>query len=246
MPSRRREVYHRRNDAAGAGGNAGFTLVTRLTALACVVIVIAVIVTSALPGALPQRLVHDIQNEQCRKAPVNARTVALGDSITRMNSDPSWHFMGTDSWFALDSCNGRIAYGYNAGVNGNTTAQMLARYPDDVAALHPTSVIVLGGTNDVLQHVAPAATISTASHAIGTTVAIGTIPPIDAGRYRAYVDPLNARIAVLAAATHSTLINFHAVVAAGDHYRAGWTTDGIHPSHVAAVAMAAAAAVVRH
>jgi lysophospholipase L1-like esterase len=113
-------------------------------------------------------------------------------------------------------------------------------------------VIVLGGTNDVLQHVAPAATIShlrsiiTASHAIGTTVAIGTIPPIDAGRYRAYVDPLNARIAVLAAATHSTLINFHAVVAAGDHYRAGWTTDGIHPSHVAAVAMAAAAAVVRH
>ena len=124
------------------------------------VVITAIGVVSALPGSLPRRLVHDVQNEQCRKGPENDQTVALGDSLTRMNSDPGWDFLGTESWFAIDACNGRIPYGYNAGVFGNTTAQMLQRFQVDVAAHHPKLVIVLGGTNDILQHIPAAATIT--------------------------------------------------------------------------------------
>lgn len=228
---------------------AGFAHTKLTVILVGIMVVIAGVgLASALPGSLPRRLVHDIQNEQCRKGPVNHETVALGDSLTRMNSDPSWGFLGTDSWFAIDSCDGRIPYGYNAGVFGNTTAQMLGRFHADVASHHPRQIIILGGTNDVLQHVPAAVTIShlraliNASLATGAKVAIGTIPPIDAAQFRYNVDPLNEQIATLAAATHSTLINFHAVVADGDEYRSGWTEDGVHPTLVAAEAMATAAA----
>ena len=217
-----------------------------------VLISIAVVigVVSALPGSLPRRLVHDVQNEQCRKGPEDHGTVALGDSLTRMNSDPGWDFLGTQSWFAIDACSGRIPYGYNAGVPGNTTAQMLQRFGVDVAGHHPKLVIVLGGTNDILQHVPASATIThlraliRASQAAGATVAIGTIPPIDSKQFRSAVDPLNRSIAALATATHSMLIDFHAAVADGDHYRTGWSSDGVHPTLEAADAMARAAAGV--
>src|ERR1019366_5277862 len=59
--------------------------------------------------------------------------------------------------------------------------------------------------------------------------------------FRSKVDPLNRNIAALAAATHSMLIDFHAAVADGDQYRAGWSSDGIHPTLEAADAMAKAA-----
>jgi lysophospholipase L1-like esterase len=75
-------------------------------------------------------------------------------------------------------------------------------------------------------------------------VAVGTIPPIDASRFRGQVDPLNRSIAALAVSTHSALIDFHAAVADGVQYRPGWTADGIHPTLVAADAMAATAASV--
>jgi len=228
--------------------DAGFTHTKLMVVLASIAVVITAIgVASALPGSLPRRLVHDVQNELCRKGPENNETVALGDSLTRMNSDPGWDFLGTESWFAIDACNGRIPYGFNAGVFGNTTAQMLQRFPVDVAAHRPKLVILLGGTNDILQHIPAAETIShlraliRASQATGAKVAIGTIPPIDPKPFRSKVDPLNRDIAALAAATHSMLIDFHAAVAEGDQYRNGWTSDGIHPTLEAADAMAKAA-----
>jgi lysophospholipase L1-like esterase len=207
---------------------------------------VAIGVVSVLPGSLPRRIYHDVRNELCRKGPTDHATVALGDSLTRMNSDPGWNFLGT-SWFAIDSCDGRMAYGYHAGVYGNTTAQMLARFPTDLAARHPKEVIILGGTNDVLQHVPAPVTIShlrqliEESRVLGASVAVGTIPPIDSGPFTDAVDGLNARIATLAAATHSTLIDFHAAVAEGDAYRPGWTVDGVHPTLRGAEAMASAA-----
>jgi acyl-CoA thioesterase-1 len=249
MRSAVRDSDGRRDVAVDPVGDAGFTVTKLMVVLGSIAIVIIVLaVVSALPGSIPRRLVHDVQNEQCRKGPANDETVALGDSITRMNSDPGWDFLGTDSWFAIDACDGRIPYGYNAGIFGNTTAQMLARFRADVAAHQPRSVIVLGGTNDILQNVPRAVTIRhlrtliDESRAMGATVAIGTIPPIDAKQWRSKVAPLNAGIAALATATHSELIDFHAVVADGDQYRSGWTVDGIHPTRTAAEAMARAAA----
>ncbi|MDQ1232136.1 SGNH/GDSL hydrolase family protein [Sphingomonas sp. SORGH_AS_0879] len=37
----------------------------------------------------------------------------------------------------------------NRGISGQTTAQMLVRFRQDVVALHPETVILLGGTNDI-------------------------------------------------------------------------------------------------
>lgn len=251
MPSAGSRRHDKRGTWTALGEDAGFAHAKLIVILGGIALVIAVVgVVSALPGSLPRRLVHDVQNEQCRKGPVDHEVVALGDSITRMNSDPGWDFLGTDSWFAIDACDGRIAYGYNAGVFGNTTAQMLQRFHVDVAAYHPKLVIILGGTNDIVQGVPTDVTISNlrdlirASQAIGAKVAIGTIPPIDESEFRSQIDPLNRNIAALAVDTQSMLIDFHAAVATGDQYRPGWTPDGIHPTLAAADAMAAAAAGV--
>ena len=249
MPSATSGPNDRRTVRGGPRDDAGFAL-TKLTVVlvGTAIVIVAIAVVSALPGSIPRRFVHDVQNELCRKGPANHETVAIGDSITRMNSDPGWDFLGTNSWFAIDACDGRIPYGYNAGVFGNTTAQMLARFQTDVAAHHPKSVIILGGTNDLFQNVPTAVTVShlramiDASHALGASVAIGTVPPIDSPVMQSKVGPLNRAIEELAASTHSVLIDFYAAVAQGGQYRSGWTVDGVHPSQIAADAMARTAA----
>jgi lysophospholipase L1-like esterase len=37
----------------------------------------------------------------------------------------------------------------NRGISGQTTAQMVARFRQDVIDLHPRAVVILGGTNDI-------------------------------------------------------------------------------------------------
>jgi lysophospholipase L1-like esterase len=62
------------------------------------------------------------------------RVVFMGDSITegwRLNE----YFTGRDF--------------INRGIGGQTTAQMLGRFLQDVIALHPRAVVIMGGINDV-------------------------------------------------------------------------------------------------
>lgn len=110
-------------------------------------------------------------------------TVLFGDSITL---NQSW-------WTAMDDATGNrfsvspvIASplsGTNAGVAGNTTAQMLTRVATDVVALAPRYVSVLGGTNDVGAAVGAATTIANLAAIYDALVAGGakfvacTIPP---------------------------------------------------------------------
>ena len=62
------------------------------------------------------------------------RVVFLGDSIT-------------DAWRLNEYFTGRDFV--NRGIGGQTTIQMLARFRQDVAALNPKAVVILGGTNDI-------------------------------------------------------------------------------------------------
>ena len=62
------------------------------------------------------------------------RVVFLGDSIT-------------DAWRLNEYFTGRDFI--NRGIGGQTTIQVLARFRQDVAALNPKAVVVLGGTNDI-------------------------------------------------------------------------------------------------
>lgn len=207
------------------------------------IVVTALLAFAALPGSPVRRLAHDWMNEQCMAAPQTHGVVALGDSLTVMNSDPSWNFLSDDSWFALAACQHKVRYGYDAGIVGNTTAQMLDRFTTDVSNHEPSEVVILGGTNDALRHVPTAVTMRnlqaliSRSKALHARVLIGTIPPIDYQPDEPWVERINSGIRRLAKANHIGLIDFHAALAVGTHYRKGWTVEGIHPDHAGAIAM---------
>jgi lysophospholipase L1-like esterase len=65
------------------------------------------------------------------------RVVFLGDSITE--------FWNLSEYFA------DMPY-INRGVRGQTTSQMLIRFRPDVIALQPRTVVILGGTNDIIRN----------------------------------------------------------------------------------------------
>lgn len=69
--------------------------------------------------------------------PSHARVVFYGDSIT-------------DAWGRAKGTNFFPGKAYvNRGVSGQTTAQMLLRFRQDVINLHPAAVLILAGTNDI-------------------------------------------------------------------------------------------------
>src|SRR5207248_2313748 len=69
------------------------------------------------------------------------RVVFFGDSITELwgPADPKL--------FSDDTV--------NRGISGQTTAQMLGRFQQDVIALHPRVVHILAGTNDIAGNTGP-------------------------------------------------------------------------------------------
>jgi hypothetical protein len=67
-------------------------------------------------------------------APGERRVVFMGDSIT-------------DIWNLAASFPGRPYI--NRGIGSQVTAQMLVRFNQDVVALQPAAVVILGGVNDV-------------------------------------------------------------------------------------------------
>ena len=82
-------------------------------------------------------------NERLRSAtPVRGRVVFYGASMT-------------ENW----GKNGSVFFpgkGYiNRGIGGQTTAQMLVRFRQDVIELRPQVVVILGGTNDVAGNTGP-------------------------------------------------------------------------------------------
>lgn len=65
-----------------------------------------------------------------------------------------------------------------AGVAGNTTAQMLARFETDVTPYSPRVVFILGGINDVSASVASATTLANLAAIVARVRGIGAIPVI--------------------------------------------------------------------
>ena len=75
--------------------------------------------------------------------------VGLGDSIPAAGDNASAYFYA-DSYnlYAAMLSGGRVQYVQNAGVGGNTTSMMLARFDTDVTPYAPSVVTFNGGTND--------------------------------------------------------------------------------------------------
>jgi lysophospholipase L1-like esterase len=73
-------------------------------------------------------------------APVARRVVFMGDSIT-------------DHWDIAASFPTRPYV--NRGISGQTTAQMLLRFQNDVVNAHAAAVVILAGTNDIAGNTGP-------------------------------------------------------------------------------------------
>jgi lysophospholipase L1-like esterase len=121
---------------------------------------IGVLTTLAFSGVTSARMVYPVVHRQTPRRQVLAaphvmpqpveRMVAVGDSITKGD----WDVEQPDGWVTRLATQLRAAYPQatfqldNAGVDGGTTAGVLARLARDVLAPQPQLVLVSIGTND--------------------------------------------------------------------------------------------------
>lgn len=178
--------------------------------------------------------------------------VLFGDSITEANGAAPTD-KGFFNWMNV-LLGQRFDVLYNAGVGGNSTAQMLARIQADVIDKHGQWVFVMGGVNDIAAGTSAAAilanltTIVTTLHAAGLRVILSTLPAcssFDTEAEGTVYYAVNAGIVTMAT-TYPWLI----VTDAGPQYLdtadptiaiplAGYTVDGVHPNALGASTLAA-------
>jgi hexosaminidase len=192
----------------------------------------------------------------CRYQADNAALVAnkqrpdvvfLGDSITE-----SW-VPGDPSVFSSK----RIG----RGISGQTTAQMLVRFPADVIALHPRVVHIMAGTNDVAGNAGPTSerafqdniqAMVALARAHNIRVVIGSIPPAAKFNWRPEVQPakqivkLNAWLKEYATRLGLRYVDYYSVLATADGaLKPALSIDGVHPNRDGYAAMRSLAATVR-
>lgn len=145
----------------------------------------------------------------------SANVAFLGDSLTE-----GWAYPRT-----------------NLGTYGNTTAQMVARFPSEIPGRHYKWVVILGGTNDILLGIQSTSTIDNL-RTLGTyTIQAGAkpvlceIPPIfhsfdpaDKTDYSNKVRVLNLQITQLAVAHKWKLIDYYHPILGHPEY----SSDGVH------------------
>jgi lysophospholipase L1-like esterase len=106
-----------------------------------------------------------------RRKPGKNQVVFIGDSITG-----SWNLERAFSGYSFAPI--------NRGINGQTSAQMLGRFYQDVLALKPRGVVILAGTNDAWEGIDPAwtednlAAMVQEARGAGLEVLLGELPPM--------------------------------------------------------------------
>jgi lysophospholipase L1-like esterase len=185
--------------------------------------------------------------DNARLAPPAAgetRVVFLGDSIT-----DAWPQHG--DFFARHRYVGR-------GISGQTTAQMLVRFPHDVGALQPAVVVILAGTNDIAGNNGPydpeltkanLAAMVTLAQARGIRVVLASVLPAYDYPWRPGLQPapkiavLNAWLGDYAARHHCVYLDYFSAMADD---RPGlprqYSEDGVHPNAAGYAVMASLAA----
>ncbi len=158
------------------------------------------------------------------------RVVFMGDSITE-----GWH---------LDNSFPGKPY-INRGISGQTTPQMVLRFRQDVIALNPKVVVILGGTNDVAGNTGPEtleeiegyltsmAELAAANH---IRVVLCSILPAFDYPWKPGLTPapkilaINAWMKAYAAEKGHVYVDYHAAMKdARDGLPAALSRDGVHP-----------------
>lgn len=164
-------------------------------------------------------------------APAN-RVVFLGDSITELWGKTSPFFPGEPY--------------LNRGISGQTTAQMLIRFRQDVIDLQPAVVIIQGGLADIAGFAGPSslaqiennlrsmAELASFHHI--TPILVGEPPPAD---YPGRTGPepvtqivaLNQRVERYCATSHFIFLDYYsALVGSHGQMKEGVSDDGVHPN----------------
>lgn len=175
-------------------------------------------------------------------APAPRTFVVLGDSLSVWAFAPhAARASTTGAWpSVLAGLDGDLRLVHNAGVPGNTTAQMLARLRRDVFAHHPDMLFVLGGTNDAGDDFAVSTTVANvrkiveAAKAQGIEVVLLTIPPNNAlpCSRLARLRETNAALITLGKTEGITVVDvYSALASASGRLPAAYVAaDGLHLS----------------
>ncbi len=170
------------------------------------------------------------------------RVVFVGDSITDL-----WDEAGFGGFFP-----GRPYV--NRGISGQTTPQMLLRFPHDVIALRPKVVVILAGTNDIAGNTGPMTLAETGANirsmaelarANGIKIVISSVIPVSdnvrnkngeyyiqtRSRPPAAIIAMNDRLRMFAKDNGHTYLDYYgAMVGANGLVKDGITYDGLHPN----------------
>lgn len=214
-----------------------------------------------LPAEQPQSVIA--------AAPVIVREATLGGSIRYQADDASLEsdrsrvvFIGdsiTDYW----SKSGKFfsnRHFVNRGIAGETSAEMLLRFRRDVINLHPATVVILAGTNDLTLPRASAVqvednlqTMSELARGHGAHVVIASILPLGHGKASdgRYAHPeqivaINQWAKSYCKETGCAYLDYFSSLAnSNGSLRQELTSDGVHPNAQGYLVMAplAAAAV---
>lgn len=171
------------------------------------------------------------QNAALLAAPAN-RVVFLGDSITDLWGKSSPFFPG-EPWL-------------NRGIAGQTTAQMLVRFRQDVIDLRPAVVVIQGGLADIAGFTGPSslAEIENNLRSMAELASFHQIRPILVGAppaadYPGRTGPepakqiveLNRRIASYCASARIPYLDYHSALVGSDgQMKEGVSDDGVHPN----------------
>lgn len=174
------------------------------------------------------------------------RVAFLGDSITQASWQNSTQTQGSSfPLYAQMLSAGRILTVRNAGISGERSDQMLARFDSDVTPYKPNAVVVMAGRNDINQSVGLATfqanmlAIFSKIRAIGAIPVIGLIPPVNTPADKPTTVKWNTWLRYYAAASGIIVLDFYTLLVdpATGSYAAAYNTDGTHPSHSGYVAM---------
>jgi lysophospholipase L1-like esterase len=132
------------------------------------------------------------------------------------------------------------------GISGQTTPQMLVRFRQDVIALAPAVVVILGGTNDIAGNTGPStlemiednlASMAELARANGIAVVLSSVLPVYDYPWRPGLTPAPKIVALNAwmkqyAATHGAVyLDYHSAMAdERQGMKAALAEDGVHPN----------------
>ena len=184
------------------------------------------------------------QNARLRATGRRPTIVFIGDSITE-----GWP-QKLPSFFSVD----RIG----RGISGETSAEMLTRFQQDVIELKPRVVHIMAGTNDIAGLAALITAEETEANIRsmcelarlhGIRVIIASIPPADIFSWRPGLAPspkiraLNNWLQSYARDSGTVYADYWAVLHAGNAMRADLSSDSVHPNEKGYTAMAPVAEI---